>query len=186
MELVLSKLGIFCKSFTAGGVCKECFTGFYLAGVYCLPIDPYCKNYSVAASCCHQCYSGYALGPKKKCVLAKEIPKDPNCKIFQGEVCLTCYLGYYLKQGGCVPNDPLCKDTSLEGECRGCYEGYMLQDGQCVFNPSNAPNTFDPFCIRINGTDCLLCANGYYVDDTGCCSPLSLNCLQHDLNGTCL
>ena len=48
------------------------------------------------------------------------------------------------------------------------------------------PNVFDPYCIRINGTECTLCTNGYFVDENGSCSPLSLNCLDRDPNGKCL
>jgi hypothetical protein len=113
LDLVLSKLAIFCKSFTSSGTCKECFAGCYMAGAYCLPIDPYCKNYSVAAGICKQCYSGYVVGSKNKCVLVKEAPQDPNCKTLQEGQCLLCYTSYYLKQGGCVPNDPLCSNTSM-------------------------------------------------------------------------
>jgi hypothetical protein len=186
LSVILSKLGIYCKAFSSPDVCKQCYAGFYIISGYCLPIDPYCKAFNAANKTCDQCFQGYALNANYRCAIAESPPRDPNCKTFQGEDCLACYPTYYLKLGGCIPHNPLCKNSTLDGSCESCYEGYLLDEGDCVVDASSNPNIFDPFCIRINGTDCNLCANGYFVDENGTCSALSLNCLAHDPNGTCL
>lgn len=183
----MSKLSIYCKSFSATNVCVQCYQSFYLVGGYCLPIDPYCKNFSSTDNTCLECYKGYTPDTNtKKCLIAPIPIKDGNCQTFQDQDCLACFPSYHLKLGLCIPNNPLCKDSAPDGTCVSCYLGYLLTDGDCNVDPNSNPNIFDPFCIKINGTDCILCTNGYFVDLNGTCSALSLNCLSHDERGSCL
>lgn len=70
---------------------------------------------------------------------------------------------------------------NVEGYCSNCYTGYILDSGECIVDPSDNPNIYDPYCIKINGSSCSLCTNGYYLDPQGFCTPLSLNCLSHNV-----
>lgn len=53
-------------------------------------------------------------------------------------------------------------------------------------NPSNNPNIYDPYCIKIFNDTCQLCANGYFLDEKGSCSVMNFNCLKYTINGSCL
>lgn len=46
--------------------------------------------------------------------------------------CLGCYGGYYLKDGECNLQDPLCASFDYRSyTCSGCYTGYTLNNGTC-------------------------------------------------------
>lgn len=152
-----------------------------------MQIDPLCKKFNQTVGQCEGCYVGYALTVKGYCVLAKPTAQDPNCHIFAEGQCVECYSNYYIKMGVCIANNPLCRESYPNGSCASCFDGYQLVKGGCEVDENEAPNIFDPYCISIQGVNCLRCVNGYYLGQNGICTPLSLNCLKHNLNdGTCV
>jgi hypothetical protein len=65
-----------------------------------------------------------------------------------------CYPHYHIKLGVCIQDDPLCKNVTIDGTCSNCYSGYILDKGECIVDPSDNPNIYDPYCIKINGSNC--------------------------------
>ena len=97
-----------CKT-VSGNTCSECYQGYFfsVAENICKQLNPLCKSSNVANGRCTDCYPGYNLDPNSgNCVVFFQ---DPNCKTFQGSVCVLCSERFYVREGKCAPVSPLCK-----------------------------------------------------------------------------
>jgi hypothetical protein len=83
--------------------------------------------------------------------------------------------------------DPLCKNYTISfSECSSCYDGYTLSSGQCIIPAQVQSSNNDPYCIKVQGSNCLTCANGYYLPSNGTCTSLNPLCKSSDMTtGAC-
>lgn len=174
-----------CESLV-NSVCQKCYSGYFLSSSnICTQSNALCKTFDRSNGACLSCYPGYSLSAGN-CVLgvSPTASKDPNCKTSDASgVCTACYTGFYLTlQNNCLKLDPLCKTyTAAFNACDSCYDGYVLFNGACVI-PAQLPVTnSDPYCIKIQGANCLACANGYYLPVNGSCTALNPLCKSSDM-----
>ena len=119
-------------------------------------------------------------------------PVNPNCNTYSqaNADCLTCYSGYGLKEGTCLPGISSVYDqncNTFQGSiCVKCSSGYYLgPKGQCT-QANSLCLTFD----NQNGA-CLSCSSGFSLSYGKCSQSTSTtaysdpNCNQFDNNGNC-
>lgn len=130
---------------------------------------------------CNSCNSGYGLMEKysSQCVQCE----DPNCEYCYDDfrICTSCYDGYGITStlnGGksCVVcEDSRCIRCNTQAEvCFQCIEGYVFYAGECAKCPENCDS-----CENRNGLKCVVCKDGYGLNQKGECEKCSLsNCLD--------
>jgi len=89
--------------------------------------------------------------------------------------------------GVCVPVSDQCKSSDASGACVSCYVGYDLKDGACVFSESNNAKPADLGCKTWDWTNqkCLACSNNWVFNSNGVCVSVSDQCKTFDANGAC-
>jgi hypothetical protein len=180
-----------CQNFN-NGVCQKCYSGYFLDfSGKCKQNNPLCKTSDQASGNCLTCYPGYSV-VAGNCTLSSSSTTslDPNCKgTNQNGVCNGCYSGYFLTPGmNCQKTDPLCKTlTAAFSACASCYDGYSLSGAQCVLSSQAASPNSDPYCVKLQGGNCIACSSGFYLPPSGICAALNTLCKDSDLtNGNCL
>lgn len=92
--------------------------------------------------------------------------------------------------GKCKENDPLCKTIDQStGLCDSCWQGYTQISGKCEIesqvNAQSGANT-DPYCVKIQGSSCIECSKGYFLNQASKCEQLDPMCKTHYMNnGKC-
>lgn len=182
-QVVTVNLG--CKTFAATSMkCLECSNRFFMdADGICQPVSSSCASFNYTAGQCVACYDGFLL-LETACV-PNLSPIDTNCANMTKGVCYQCSHNYFLKNGSCLPVDPLCKTFDyVQLVCSECYGGYSLADHVCVVQP---PALSNPGCAAFNGSVCVRCAKDYYMGSGGLCVQASTTCNTFDpANGNCL
>jgi hypothetical protein len=75
----------------------------------------------------------------------------------------------------------LCKSTNnVTGACLSCYQGYSLVNGNCVISVAASSNNTDLYCIKVEGSTCTQCANGYFLNVSKICQQVNPLCKNFD------
>ena len=92
-----------------------------------------------------------------------------GCLICDGDNCLSCDSGFYLKNGKCEIDcisryGENCTGCDLN-QCTSCADGYTLSGGSCkpICNVKYGEN-----CKTCNETSCTACVSGYYPNGATC------------------
>lgn len=82
----------------------------------------------------------------------------------------------------------LCKTSNnVTGQCLSCYDGYTLVNANCIIPSQVVTNNTDPYCIKIQGSICLQCANGYFLGSNGVCQQVNPLCKGYNqTSGACI
>jgi proprotein convertase subtilisin/kexin type 5 len=175
-----------CKSFSQGGICTACYNGFFYnqAQTVCQPLNPLCKTSNLNDGTCLTCYPGYSPNAGM-CAVSFQ---DPNCQKWDSarSVCTLCSTKFYIDTTGrCRQISPNCKTFDpMAGNCLSCFGGYVLANGVCTMG---GPSNTDVGCQTYNGSVCLQCYRGYYLDYTGKCRQSNPLCkTTNPANGNCL
>ena len=164
-----------------GKLCEKCEKGYYP------DLNGGC-SYSEGCEIsykgeCLQCQEDYILiGKEENIKICKyqllEIYK--NCKNINLETgkCEECEEGYYLNSENKCTKVEHCKESIL-GNCISCIYGYYYdkKEEKCK---SKEDNFYFFFCKQtIDGKNCDICDDGFYVDEMGYCIP-SKYCLESE------
>jgi hypothetical protein len=161
------------------GLCFSCPNQYILFGGICWSVilqNPQCSSFSGIT--CLNCYAGYYLYDGI-CVLGSSLcaTLDVNTG-----ACLSCISGYTLSGSNCIKSSGCASVSNTTGQCVTCPTGYVLWFGLCVDNKSN-----NPYCLTFTGSNCLVCQNGYFINNQGICVGLISVCLTYDMSsGSCL
>ena len=168
------------------GVCLKCSTGFiFMDNGLCGLVNSNCKTFNNITGQCTSCYQGYQVS-NGLCVNGTAVALDPNCAAFNGNLCTNCSRNFYFGPNAlCLAVDPLCNGYNpVNGACTGCYQSFALQNGACVPNANNSLT--DPNCASFLGTVCVACGVRTFMNNSGLCQPISVNCnTYNNLNGQC-
>jgi hypothetical protein len=172
----------YCHSFN-GTFCLACYGGYYLNNInFCTIANPLCASVDKFGNCL-SCYSGYVVSGST-CVISNSANSNPDCKIFNGSICIACYGGYYLNNvNKCLLANPLCASVDQFGNCLSCYPDYVPSGGTCVISNSGNSN---PDCKTFNGSTCILCYAGYYLNNVKFCAAANPLCAASDSFGNCI
>lgn len=136
----------FCQKFLTPDVCSQCSDRYYIgaAGV-CIEVNPYCHEYDQTTGDCLTCFPGFALN-QGNCSVSTATVTDPNCKTWNGTVCIACAFGaYFAADKTCQIANPLCKTFDHNnGNCLSCYDSFDLSNGACI--KSTNQTVSDPNC----------------------------------------
>ncbi|MBR1840898.1 MAG: hypothetical protein IJ778_02080 [Alphaproteobacteria bacterium] len=175
-----------CSYYNNDGTCHTCTSGYSKTtdGMVCVPTIPHCTNHNEDGQTCNLCESGYHLSTDKTaCVLEIEGCADYN----RDGTCQACESNYpILENGKCYTNDsycvkvrdmgqPTCPASQVKDFCK-LQDNITLNKNYwgCKVGPENC-QTAD----QDAGT-CLICNNGYYVDESGQCQPQSVAHCDND------
>ena len=118
------------------------------------------------------------------CVLKCKLPCI-TCADNQAETCTSCQKGSTLVNGTCVL-DLACNNDS---SCQYCGQGlnYFLNPmsatgGRCLQCPSIS-NCLQ--CNELFTSSCMICEDGFFVDEFGSCSACPSDCTKCVSNRTC-
>lgn len=103
------------------------------------------------------------------------------------EACSVKY--YFNHDHVCTQVSDSCREWNANGECTSCYYGYEVVNGTCVPNeaPLTSNVKSNPLCANWNSSVCVACAHRAYFDVSGVCNAVSEHCNTWDrLNGGCL
>ncbi len=111
---------------------------------------------------------------------------DPNCKTFNGSVCVECSKGAVFNPFKvCIIVDPSCFTyNSDNGACTGCYPGFALSGSICVL--STASTVIDPNCLNYTSGKCVQCSLRYIIGANGACQNVNPLCNTYNPSGACL
>lgn len=176
----------FCAKWN-GTECSECSRGTFLNAVgICAVVNPLCLTFNMTNGNCLSCYQGYALNGSICVVSNSTGPSDPNCKTWNGSVCLECAFGaYFSSKGTCLIANPLCKTFDRSnGSCLSCYDSFELSNGNCL---KSNQSISDPNCAAFLQGICTKCSSGYFFQNNGMCGLVNPNCKTFDaVSGMCL
>ncbi|CAD8183516.1 unnamed protein product [Paramecium octaurelia] len=184
--------------------CIECQNGYYLdVNFFCishcgdgiLAHDEQCEIYD------KNCLSCMLDAPKK-------------CELYFKDQCFECEYGFYFNQynnacesqcgDGIIVHDEDCEDNNyiefdgcyqckyscsqfcincLDGVCQQCDQYYLLRDGFC-YGKHNQIDLFQDCQFNLNG-NCLICKEGYQLNEYGDCIPKCSQSCLHCYNGQC-
>jgi len=68
----------------------------------------------------------------------------------------------------------------VTGACLGCYQGYSLVSGNCVVSVTANSNNNDTYCIKLQGSSCILCSSGYFLNVSAICQQVNPLCKTYD------
>jgi hypothetical protein len=115
------------------------------------------------------------------------IIRNSGCKTFDSNgQCKVCSTRYYLDIDYiCQPVNPQCLTyDSSNGACLSCYPGFGVLEGTCL--PGLVTKTFDSNCNTFNGSICIKCSSGYFINQKGICQAVSPSCKTFNpSNGAC-
>jgi len=173
----------FCKSFTPGGICTLCYTGYFynLAKAACQQNNPQCKGTNQTDGSCTACYPSFTLNNG----VCSTSSQDPNCQKLNGSVCLQCSPKFYLDTSGkCKQTNSLCKTVDTNGACLSCYNGYVISGIACVVGGSS---NSDVNCQTFENGLCKKCYSGFFANSKGVCVQKNPLCkTSDDSTGACL
>lgn len=177
--------------------CEECDSYLLLNNSKCVPIDAWeisqftnCKYLTEDGFNCAECRKNYFLNEKNNfCILNIYMKNFKNCakSDITGEYCASCEEGFYLGT-----EDKKCISTfgcasSENGICTKCKYSFCLNgENECV--PNHKYIEKDPIyykCQKTNkaNTECVLCENGYFLQNGKCFD--TLNCRERPF-GNCV
>ena len=178
------KCSIYCSSCDPNDItrCLNCSKGLEMRNGRCEPCPQNCLTCKGAS--CVLCVEGLTPNSNNVCV--------PNCKLpcitcvdNQTSSCTSCQKGSTLINGTCVL-DMACNNDS---SCKYCGQGlnYFLNPmsatgGKCLQCPS-IPNCLQ--CNELFTSSCMICADGFFANTAGQCSPCPSNCSQCVNDKTC-
>jgi hypothetical protein len=181
-----------CQNITSG-LCTRCYSGFFLdSSNRCRQNNPLCRTSDLTNGNCLTCFPGYALTAGNCTISASSTSSaDTNCRSTdQSGVCTACFGGFFLTPGmNCQRMDPLCRSyTATSNGCASCYDGYVISGISCVLATQATAGSSDPYCVRLQGTVCLNCSSGYFLQaSSGVCTALNPFCRESNMaNGDCL
>ena len=154
-----------CNRFNAtNGRCVTCYLGYMISNGSCIPeggqVDQFCRRFE--NNVCRECYSGYFI----KTTTGECIVINPFCRISNETTgdCLSCYQGYIVSEGKCVPTsvDPNCVRFDENQTCVRCSSRFFMRNGLCT--------PVSPLCRTFNVTIgiCLSCYQGYTLSVGSC------------------
>ena len=175
-----------CKVCTDQNNCLKCKSEFVLDGSLCLNK---CEDGKVSIN-------GECVGcESEKCkVCSSNIKECLECFTpyvsYKGECIDKCPIGTYqdTEKNTCVNCDASCDDCTNKDTCVQCRSGYYMLNGKCLVNCpegyyedcaatsrkcvkcNNACKT----CVLEKASDCIECADGYFLYNKECIS--TLNC----------
>lgn len=149
--------------------CTTCAPGLTLVNSKCIACPQKCLECS--GKKCTSCIYGFTPNSKGECMLNCEI-SCATCADNQPSKCLSCYNNANLVSGRCV-QDLSCNSDSSCSDC-GQALGYYRVGSNCLSCPVSS-NCLQ--CDMTSPQECLICANGYYINTDMTCSKCSSNCL---------
>ena len=197
-------------------LCQSCETGFFPDNNGACSFINNCEiSYK---GLCFKCIEDFILiGPHEEFKFCKSIFSSDlkNCKTIneQNGICSICEDGYYLGQGDskCTKTDN-CYQSNF-GTCNKCIDGYYLdrKNDACLLKENQFQNckesidgencevcdndyflSDDYFCIKTNfclltkDYECIDCINNYYLAENGNCS-FTENCINAEgKTGSCI
>ncbi len=181
-----------CGFYINDGECQECVGGTVLFKNRCeTPIAQKCDRYLTSKEC-ESCVDGYGIrifDGERKCV---EVEERVFCQVhedFFPFACVVCENGFFLSQGECVKSSVVedCEVYQGEGICGKCKESFVLSfDRKNCFGIGGGSECKD---FRIVEPFCVLCEEGFLIDDHGDCVVDNrgkiLGCLLMGENGEC-
>ena len=175
-------------------VCQACSAKHYFdANKVCVAVSDQCREWDVNNGQCTSCYFGYIVD-NGACVVdpnapgASDVAGNPNCKVWNNEVCEECAFRHWFDANGiCQAVANQCNTwDNADGLCLSCYQGYDLVNGACEFSPSNTQGPADLGCKAWDQGVCIECSPRWVMNNNGACVPVSDICRTHDINGLCL
>ncbi len=145
---------------TETGECTSCYKGYALANGACaldssvpaaVTNNPHCKTWKDSE--CQECANRAFFDANRVCQLVND---------------------------QCWTWDP------QDGLCLTCYKGYDLQNGGCVFSSSNTAPVADPGCKTWSEGICVECSSRWVFNNQNVCIPVADTCRTHDQNSLCL
>lgn len=179
---------LLCRRWNSNGVCVECSNNAYFRQNMCVAADPLCRTSNNQNGGCLTCYAGYNL-QNGRCVVTPPDAGYQNsnqyCAIWEGTNCRQCARNAYFNANRiCVPNNPLCATSGINGQCLSCYNGYILQNNNCIVNNVTV-NVGNALCARWDGSNCVQCATRSF-NFNGICTAVNTLCNTYDnFNGFC-
>ena len=146
-----------------GGKCDECEDDYAVShdGQKCISFKN-CYQLEEGDKKCSECKKGFLPNSDGQC-------ERSTCSEKNGDVCTSCYQGYYLKENQCQKITlPYCVKVSdsNENECVDCLSYISLLNGKCV-----APEKFIKGCINYdNKGKCTECDDDFYTFNNGNCN----------------
>ena len=177
-----------CASHDAAGACLTCFKGYDLKDGKCIfsesnnakPADSGCGLWDWSNQICLKCSNKWVFNANKVCV-----PVSDQCATHdESGACLTCYLGYDVKNGACIfsesnnakPADSGCGTWDWANQvCLKCSNGWVFNAKKVCVAVSDLCKTND------EAGNCLTCYEGYDLKDGACVFSASNNAHPSDL-----
>lgn len=160
--------------------CKE-DTMYIQEGVchHCSDKHPHCIRCTNER--CHWCEVGFVL-INNRCISNEE----QLCQVSDGRRCTRCMEGSHLSNvtHQCLSNTGDCIYAQSANQshqvCAECTNGYLLTGETCTSPSLKADKLNGDICMLNTPKGCIRCADGYYLDSTGCvkCSNDCLTCLN--------
>ena len=178
------KCSIYCSACDSGNItsCLNCSKGLELLNGRCEPCPSNCL--SCKGTSCIVCASGFIPNLSYACVPECRLPCT-SCSETNSSLCTGCQKGSTLVNGQCVL-DLACNNDS---SCTYCGQGlnYFLNPisatgGTCLQCPSIS-NCLQ--CNELLTSSCMICEDGFFVDEFGSCSACPSDCTKCVSNRTC-
>ncbi|ELP87571.1 hypothetical protein EIN_215490 [Entamoeba invadens IP1] len=151
--------------------CSSCYNNLTVftennTCIDCIAKNPNClKTDKDDCRECSVCRDGYKLTTDNKCEVV------PNCAVVNSDgSCTMCIDGFYLENSECKRgNIDECMIYKNSEACSKCNSGKTVLNGKCQYVP---------FCYLFNKdkTKCIICVNGYGLNNTDCVPCLNSNC----------
>ncbi len=197
--------------------CIKCATGFNLVttsasktaggnGKICIKPEKVitnCNIYNNADLSCSDCKDKLGFDTTNwKCRGPTDVSASCTKGVMVGDklVCITCPIGYTLKDEACVTAVPFCASLSSTGVCSACVQpnNYQLINNKCILKPANCATVDENgvctvckpgFLLTVDNscavTSSNTCPPGQFLSNGVCVSGTIANCQTYDKNGKC-
>lgn len=134
-------------------------------------VIPSCYIYNNNELTCYQCFTGVDCTKPPQAPPASPFICAKIITVGYSQVCISCPLGYTLKNNSCYKSVERCANLAGDNYCLACVrpDKYQLvENRKCVEIPV--------FCksVKIDGT-CDICKDGYELDASRNCAPSNNN-----------
>lgn len=162
-----------------------------------------CNIYNHADLACYECKEKLGFDRNTwKCRGPTDVSASCTKGVMVGDklVCITCPIGYTLKDGACVTAVPFCASLSSTGVCSACVQpnNYQLINNKCILKPANCATVNENgactvckpgFLLTVDNscavTSSNTCPPGQFLSNGVCVSGTIANCQTYDKNGKC-